>query len=396
MAQVTGQQITFVTLGWLAFHLTGSPLALGVINLLTAAPRIGIGLVGGVLADRIDPRSLIAAAQAASATVLLTLAALTVTERIELWHLAVGALLLGFVQSFDEPSRASLFPRLLPDRSLLQSAVPLISVAWSSTRIVAPSIAGFVIAAAGAGTSFFLAACGAAVMAAVMPLVRPRPLQRRTRGTMFGDLKAGASYVWEHAAFRPLVILAFVNSAFGQGYMLTLPVFQADVLNVDPRGLGLMYSMTGVGSMAGLFLYARTLKNLPAGRLQLGSTAAFAVGLLAFAASPWFPLSLIVLFYTGMVGVLQITNGQVIIQTLVVDELRGRVMALHGLHWSLLPVGGAVINGGAEFIGAPMSLGAAALIVLFAAGAAALRSVSLRRLELGEAKEPAGAPARAG
>ena len=140
VAQVTGQQITFVTLGWLAFHLTGSPLALGVINLLTAAPRIVIGLVGGVLADRIDARNLIAAAQASSATVLLALGALTVTDRIELWHLAVGALLLGFVQSFDEPSRASLFPRLLPDRSLLQSAVPLISVAWSSTRIDRKSV----------------------------------------------------------------------------------------------------------------------------------------------------------------------------------------------------------------------------------------------------------------
>ena len=110
MAQVTGQQMTIVTLGWLAYYLTESPLALGIINLLSAAPRLVINLLGGVLADRVDPRALIAGAQAISALVLIALGVLAITNNATIWHLAVAAFILGLVQSFDEPSRASLFP----------------------------------------------------------------------------------------------------------------------------------------------------------------------------------------------------------------------------------------------------------------------------------------------
>ncbi len=390
MGQITGQQITIVTLGWLAFDLTGSPLTLGVINLLTAAPRIVVGLLGGVLADRFNPRNLIIGAQAVSAAVLVSVATLTVTGYVDVRHLAAAALLLGLVQSFDEPSRASLFPRLLPDRSLIPVAVPLISVAWSSTRIVAPSIAGFIIAAFGAGVSFYLAATGAAVMVVMMRLVHARGAAARQRGTMFSDLKAGAAYVWRHPVFKPLVVLAFVSSAFGQGYVLTLPVFQ-DILGVDSRGLGLMYSVLGVGAMMGLLLYARVFRHMAAGKVELAFTAAFAAGLIAFAVSPWFGLSLALLVLVGIVGVIQITAAQVILQTLVADELRGRVMALHGMHWGLLPVGGAVMNGAAEFVAAPQSVAGAAALLIIVTAAVWLRSAALRGLSLGAEGETAGA-----
>ena len=390
MGQVTGQQITVVTLGWLAFDLTGSPLALGVINLLTAAPRIAVGLLGGVLADRFYPRNLIIGAQAVSALVLVSVATLTVTGHVDIRHLAAASFLLGLVQSFDEPSRASLFPRLLPNRSLIPIAVPLISVAWSSTRIIAPSIAGFIIAAFGAGVSFYLAATGAAVMVVMMRLIRAQGEAARQRGTMFGELKAGAAYVWRHPVFQPLVALAFVTSTFGQGYVLTLPVFQ-DILGVDSRGLGLMYSVLGVGAMTGLILYSRAFRHMAAGQVELASTAAFAVGLIAFAASPWFGLSLALLFLVGIVSVIQITAAQVILQTLVADELRGRVMALHGMHWGLLPVGGAIMNGAAELAGAPRSVAGAAAILILVTMVVWLRSAALRRLSLGVGGETAGA-----
>ena len=390
VAQVTGQQITIVTLGWLAFDLTGSPLTLGVVNLATAAPRILIGLVGGVFADRFNPRNLIIGAQAVSATVLVVVATLTIADALQVWHLALAGLVLGLVQAFDEPSRAALFPRLLPDRSLIPVAVPMISVAWSSTRIVAPSIAGFLIAAIGAGPTFYVAASGAALMAAMMRIVRVAPLSSRQPATMFADLKAGARYVWGHDVFRPLVILAFITSAFAQGYMLTLPIFQ-DVLGVDSRGLGLMYSSTGVGSIVGLMLYSRAFRHQPAGRVQLAATAAFGAGLIAFAATPWFGVAVAVLFAVGVVGVLQITTGQVILQTLVADELRGRVMALHGMHWGMLPVGGAIMNGAAEVVGGPRAITAAACVVIAATAVVALRSGALRGLSLDGAFEASGA-----
>ena len=388
MAQVTGQQMTIVTLGWLAYYLTESPLALGIINLLSAAPRLIINLLGGVLADRVDPRALIAGAQAISALVLIALGVLAITNNATIWHLAVAAFILGLVQSFDEPSRASLFPRLLPDRSFIPSAVPLISLAWSSTRIIAPSIAGFAIAAAGAGVSFFIASAGAATMVAMIRLIRVREVPARSQAAMLDDLKAGARYVWAHPVFRPLLLVAFINSAFGQGYMLTLPVFQADVLHIDARGLGLMYSVLGVGAVSGLFIYSRFLKRLPPGRVVLGAVILFSIGLISFAASPWFGLSLVLLFSVGVVAVIQITTGQVILQTLVEDHLRGRVMSLYGLHWVFLPVSGAIMNSVAQLTGAPLSLAGSATIVLVSVSLIALRSAPLRGVTLARANDP--------
>ena len=391
MGQVTGQQMTIVTLGWLAFHLTGSPLALGIINLLSAAPRIVTGLVGGVFADRFNPRNLIVVAQTTSVAILATLATLTVMDQAAIWHLATAAFLLGLVQSFDEPSRASLFPRLLPNRSLIPLAVPLISVAWSSTRIIAPSIAGFVIAGFGAGISFFIAATGAALMVAMMRLLHVAELPARRSGTMFSNLKEAATYVWGHAEFRPLVVLAFANSTFGLGYMLTLPVFQ-DVLGVEARGLGLMYSILGIGSMVGLFLYSRTYRRMPAGRMLLVSMVAFAAGLIAFGVSQWFFTSLALLLFIGIVSVIQITTSQVILQTLVADELRGRVMALQGLHWGLLPVGGFIMNGAAEFVGAPSAVAGAGVMLLLVTIWVGLTSTALRRLNIAPAHQQEATP----
>ena len=390
VAQVTGQQMTIVTLGWLAYDLTESPLALGFINLVSAAPRIVVNLAGGVLADRFDPRTLVVAAQTTSLVMLVTLAVLALTDRATVWNLAAAALVIGLVQSFDEPARASLFPRLLPDRSLIPIAVPLTSVAWSATRIVAPSVAGFVIAAAGAGPSFLFAAGGAAAMASVMRLVHPQQAGGRRHGTMLGDLKAGAAYVWAHPVFRPLLLLAIAASTFGQGYMLTFPVFQAQVYEVGPRELGFMYSSAGIGAMAGLYAYSRYFRQRGAGRVLLGSAGSFGAALAVFALTPWFEVALVLLFLSGAAGVMQITTGQVILQTLVEDSLRGRVMALYGVHWGLLPVGGAMMNGVAQGTGAPIAVAAAGALLLIVAAAIALRGTALRGVVLPQA-EPAPA-----
>ena len=390
VAQVTGQQMTVITLGWLAFDLTQSPLALGFINLVTAVPRILVNIAGGVLADRFDPRTLITAAQTTSAIMLVTLAVLTLTDRAAVWNLAAAALVIGLVQSFDEPARASLFPRLLPDRSLIPIAVPLTSVAWSSTRIVAPAIAGFVIAAAGAGPSFIAAAAGAAAMAAAIRLVHPHQGASGRRGTMLGDLKAGAAYVWSHPVFRPLVLLALAVSAFGQGFMLTFPVFQAEVYEVGPRELGLMYSSAGAGALTGLYAYSRYFRKRGAGRVLVGASGSFGVMLVVFALTPWYAAALVLLFITGIMGVLQTTTGQVILQTLVDDSLRGRVMALHGVHWGLLPVGGAAMNAIAQVTGAPIAVAGAGALMFIVVVMIALRGAALRNVTL-----PQAAPVRA-
>src|SRR5688572_11802204 len=172
VAQVVGQQMFAFTLGWLAFEITGSQAQLGFVHLCGFVPQFTLTLLGGVLADRFDARKLIGAAQTNTAIGMMIVGMSALLGVAELWHLALGAFLVGLSGAVDEPARAAFFPRLLP-RPLLRSAVPLISMAFGSSRIIAPSIAGFLIAAAGAPTVFLLSAAAVSTMIAVLFLIRP-------------------------------------------------------------------------------------------------------------------------------------------------------------------------------------------------------------------------------
>ncbi|MEX2430914.1 MAG: MFS transporter [Dehalococcoidia bacterium] len=380
--QIIGQQMMLVTIGWLTFHLTGSALTLGIINLLGAAPRLLLMLAGGVLADRVDQRTLIIISQGLSAFFLAILGVLTITERIEVWHLALASVLIGLVQAFDEPSRQSLFPRLLPDRSHIPAAVPLISMAWSFNRILAPSIAGFAIAAWGAGVSFLISMGGAALMVCMMRLLSLSRVPATQRGNMLRSLVEGTSYVWRNNVFRAVIALSFFNALFVMGYPFMLPVFQVEVFDVDARGLGLLYAAPGVGAICGLLTYTQLARRFRAGRMIVSSVIAFAALVLAFAMAGWFPLALLLLGCAGYAHTLNITSSQVALQMLVPDELRGRVMALYGMLWTLMPIGGAVLNAVASFTSAPAALGMGAVLVLSAACVVTVRAHALRNLRV--------------
>ncbi|MDE2836778.1 MAG: MFS transporter [Chloroflexota bacterium] len=367
LAQVAGQQMMTVTIGWLAFELTESPLALGIINLLLAAPRIVLNLVGGALADRWDQRTLIVIGQSLAMVVLLALATLTLTGNVEVWHLGAGALLIGFFHALEEPSRASLFPHLLPRRDLLPTAVPLISMAWQLSRLTAPAIAGFVIHAAGAGTSFFISAAGGALMITMIRLLQVGRIPRDQRGSILQSISEGMKYAWGYDVFRIVIGMAFFNSLLAMGYILMLPVFAADVFQVDSRGLGLLYSFGGVGGIVALLTVSKMVRRLGPGKVILGGIIVLNSALIAFALSPSFELALAFMTLVGFAGHVYLTGGEVLLQMLVPDELRGRVMGLYQSLWSIMPLGAALLNSIAEFAGAPLALaGGSATVLLFA------------------------------
>lgn len=367
LAQVAGQQMMMVTIGWLTFELTGSPLMLGIINLLQAAPRIILNLLGGALADRWNQRNLIILSQFASMLVLFAFASLTLTGNIEVWHLGAGALLIGFFHAMDEPSRASLFPHLLPRRDLLPTAVPLVSMAWQLSRLTAPAIAGFVIHAAGAGTSFFISAAGAALMITTIRLLQVGRIPRDKRGSILQSISEGMKYAWGYDVFRIVIGMAFFNSLLAMGYILMLPVFAADVFEVDSRGLGLLYSFGGAGGIVALLTVSKLIKRFGAGKVILGGILVLNSSLIAFALSPSFALALAFMTLVGFAGHVYLTGGEVLLQMLVPDELRGRVMGLYQSLWSIMPLGAALLNSVAEYAGAPVALaGGSATVLLFA------------------------------
>ncbi len=381
VAQVAGQQMSMVTLGWLAYDLTGSPLALSYVNLAQAVPQIVFNILGGALADRMDQRKLIAVAQVATASLLALTATLTITGRIAIWQLVVLSFAMGVARSVDEPARQALFPNLLPDRSRIAGAVPLISMAWQGNRIMSPAIAGFIIAAAGAGAAFFLAAAGSGIMVAMLRLVSVQRVEGRARGNMLTNIVEGARYAWDHRVFRVVIGSCLLNSLLAFGYMLMLPVFAASH-GVDSAGLGIMYSATGLGAIASLFAVAPLARSLPIGRLVVGAFVGFLTSIIAFALSPGYEVALALLVAVGFFQHLLVSVAQIVLQSLVPDTLRGRVMGLFGLLWSVLPLSGALLNGVAQFVGAPTALASGGAVMLLFVLLVVAPSRSLREVVL--------------
>jgi len=217
VTQVVGQHMFAFTLGWLAFEITGSQAQLGLIHLCGFVPQFALTLLGGVLADRIDARKLIGAAQINAAIAMVMVGMTAMLGIAQLWHLALGAFLWGLSAAIDEPARASFFPRLLP-RTLLRSAVPLISMAFGSSRVIAPSIAGFLIAAAGAPATFLLAAAAVSTMIAVLLLLRPAHGETRSHGTLLNNFTESVRYIRGNEAFARAIGAALLNATLAMGF----------------------------------------------------------------------------------------------------------------------------------------------------------------------------------
>ncbi len=394
--QIVGIMMMNFTIGWLAFHLTGSPLDLGFVTLAIAVPSVTLTMVGGVFADRLDPRHIITVIEVLIAAVVGVLAFLTLTDRIELWHLVAAAFVSGTVQAFDQPSQQALFPRLLPDQRQLINAVPLMSIAWDFNRIVTPSIAGFVIYAAGAETSFFVSVVAFATMAVVVQLLRPRRVQRVRSGNAFHNLAEGIGYIRRHPLFRVLFGLAYFNSLFGMSYIMLLPIFAEDMLYVDALGLGFLASAGGVGSIAAILSAPKVLRRYAGGKVAVIGTVVFGGTLLAFAFSSWYLLSFFLLVIAGFSATIGFLVVELNLQVMVPDELRGRVIGLMTIIWALPALGAALVASVANFTSPSLALGGAAVLMLLNIVALGIFNPALRGLGVvGASESPAIIPGRA-
>ena len=381
VTQVVGQHMFAFTLGWLAFEITGSQAQLGFIHLCGFVPQFALTLLGGVLADRIDARKLIGAAQVNSAIAMIMVGVTALLGVAQIWHLALGAFLWGLSAAIDEPARASFFPRLLP-RPLLRSAVPLISMAFGSSRVIAPSIAGFLIAAAGAPTTFLLSAAAVSTMIAVLFLLHPARAEARSHGSLLNNFTESLRYIRGNKVFARVITVSLINATVAMGYIHMLPVFAKDVLEVDSRGLGFLASAAGVGALTGLLSYAWMQSRVSPRNLMVGSLTVYSVALIGLAFSDWYWLSCCMIFFAGLCHGYFLTCAQVILQTLVEDHYRGRVMSVFALVWSLVFFGGFLLNLAGSFVGPRLALAGGATIVLAYVWLSLVRATALRNLVL--------------
>lgn len=381
VTQVIGQHMFAFTLGWLTFEITGSQAQLGIIHLCGFVPQFALTLLGGVLADRIDGRKLIGGAQVNAAIAMILVGLTAMFGVAQLWHLALGAFLWGLSAAIDEPARASFFPRLLP-RPLLRSAVPLISMAFASSRIIAPSIAGFVIAAAGAPVTFLLCAAAVSTMIAVLCLVRPTHGVARPHGSLISNFTESLRYIRANEAFAKCIGAALLNAIFAMGFIHVLPVFAKDLLHVDSRGLGILASAAGIGSLIGFASYAWLQSRITPRSMIVGALTAYNAALIGLAFSDWYWFSFLMILVVGLAHGYFLTCVQVMLQTLVEDHYRGRVMSVFALVWSLMFFSGFLLNSAGEWVGPRLALAGGAAIVLAYVWLSLVRAKALRNLAL--------------
>jgi MFS family permease len=381
VTQVIGQHMFAFTLGWLAFEITGSQAQLGIVHLCGFVPQFALTLLGGVLADRIDARKLIGVAQINAAIAMILVGVTTLLGVAQLWHLALGAFLWGLSAAIDEPARASFFPRLLP-RSLLRSAVPLISTAFGSSRVIAPSIAGFLIAAAGAPATFLLCAATVSTMIAVLFLVRPAHGVARSHGSLLNNFTESLRYIRANEVFARIIGAGLLNAILAMGFIHMLPVFAKDVLQVDSRGLGILASAVGVGALAGFLSYAWLQSRLSPRNLIVVALTVYNAALIGLAFSDWYWLSFCALLVAGLCHAYFLTCAQVMLQTLVEDHYRGRVMSVFALVWSLMFLSGFLLNVTGELVGPRLALAGGAVIMLAYVWLSLVRAKALRNVVL--------------
>lgn len=372
LCAVTGFQMFRVAQSWLVYELTGSPLYLGYALAANAIPGIFFNLVGGVFADRLDKRVLILLTQGGTGLLILALALLTITGVVEVWHILVIAFLTGAVEAFDNPARQALYPHLI-ERSAMTSAVALNSSIWQGTRIVAPAIAGVLIDLVNTGTALFVSAAGFFFMTGVMVFLRIPPIPQGAPANPARAMWEGMAFIGRNGIFAFLIGMTFFNSFFGMAYVLLMPVFAVDVLEVGARGQGFLLGIGGVGSLLTTIWLGARGGFQRRGLAIVGGAIVFGLGVIAFGLTShflgWYTLALALMVVVGCSNSIYMISIQSSLQMLVPDNVRGRVMGFYSMTWSIMPLGG--LQAGAlasvSWIGAPFAVAIGGVaVVLFA------------------------------
>jgi len=351
---------------WLVYRLTGSPFLLGLVGFVGQVPVLAFGLFGGLLADRWPRRRLMVTTQALSLVQAALLAGLTLSGRITVgWILALAAL-LGTINALDMPVRQSLVADLVP-RSDLPSAIGLNSSAFNAARILGPSIAGIIVAAAGEGLCFLVNAASFLVVIACLLAIREgTDLRKGTDLKSVPFLAEGLRYAWQTPHVRGLLTLIAVLILTAMPYAVVLPVYAGEILKTGPGGLGALMAATGVGALMGALQIARRGSIRGLGTVIAKAAALFGLSLLALAASTALWLSLLAIIAVGYGMVTSMAGTNTLLQSLVPDSLRGRVMSLYTVVFlGLAPFGSLFAGAVAVHIGTPLTIatgGATALV----------------------------------
>jgi len=380
LVSLVGTWMQSVAQGWLVYKLTGSALALGLVAAAGQTPMLVLALVGGAVADRVAKRRLLMVTQSLLAGFAACLGTLTALGVVRPWHVAVLAALSGTAGAFDVPTRQAFVSEMVGDEDLM-NAIALNSSVFHGARIIGPTIAGLLVAAAGLAACFFINSLSfLAVIGALYAMRLPPPAPRAREASLWSHLVAGLRYAGRTPLVAGILVLVAAFSIFGLPYAVLLPVYARDILAVGPQGLGMLSAASGTGALAGalgLATFSRTRRRTT---LALVGLAVFAVAISGFGWAPRFSLALGCLVVSGGAALTFMASCNTLLQASVPDDMRGRVMGMYSFVFlGLAPFGALQAGGLAQHVGAPTTITIGSAACLGAVIAAVSLVPALRR-----------------
>jgi MFS family permease len=379
---LVGTWITRIATSWLVYRLTGSALLLGVVGFCGQIPTLLLAPFAGVLVDRWNRRRILVVTQALSLVQSAALAVLTIAGIITITDILVLQLAQGVINAFDTPARQAFVIEMVEERAHLPNAIALNSSMVNASRIIGPSIGGIIIAAVGEGWCFAIDAVS--YVAVIASLVAMRLAEReapRRAARMREELAIGYRYVTGFLPVRSALLLLALVSVMGMPYTVLMPAVASRVLHGGPHTLGFLMTASGAGALGGALYLASRSSVLGLGRAMAVASTTFGVGLVAFSLSRATWLSMLVLPVVGAGMMITMASTNTILQTVVEEDLRGRVMAFYTMAFlGTAPIGSLLAGVLADRIGAPRTILFGGLACIAAGAWFTLRLPRLREL----------------
>jgi MFS family permease len=355
-----------IALGWLVYRLTNSAFLLGLVGFATQIPTFLIASFAGVIADKYDNHKIIVTTQTLAMIQAFLLAYLTLSHQVTIWHIMLLCIFIGVINAFDMPTRQSFVIEMVESKDDLPNAIALNSSMFNSARLIGPTIAGFLISSVGEGLCFLLNAISyIAVIGALLAMKIKRKEKILKKKKVFSGLKEGIKYAYNFKPIRALLTQVGVASFAGMPYAILMPVIARDVLHGNANTLGFLMGAVGIGAVAGAVYLASRRTVLGLGKWVFYASSIFGSSLILFSFSENIPLSIFLLLFTGFGMMVQMASCNTLLQTIVEDDKRGRIMSLYVTSFvGAAPFGSIIAGSLADSIGTPGTILISGLIML--------------------------------
>jgi MFS family permease len=353
-----GTWIQMIAMSWLVYDLSHSVFLLGLVGFLSRIPTLIFAPFAGVIADRFNKYKLLFLTQVLAMIQAVIITILLFANVIQIWHILVLGIFLGIINSLDVPVRQSFVIELIEKKEDLSNAIALNSAMVNGARLIGPSIAGILVASFGESWCFMINSLSFIAILWTLWLMKiPRLLQDRKNESHIQELKEGFRYVFGFHPIRDILLLLALVSLMGMPFQILMPVFAKDIYNGGPNTLGFLMAAVGLGALIGALYLAHKKSVLGLGKNLVIATGIFGFGLVLFSFSQSFWLSLLILVFTGLGMMIEITASNTLLQTISDDDKRGRVMSFYSLAFmGTVPLGNLLSGVLSDLIGVPYTV----------------------------------------